>query len=209
MAKYTGPVCRLCRQEGEKLFLKGERCYTDKCAIERRPYGPGEQGQGRRRKLSEFGLQLREKQKVRRVYGILENQFKRYFEKAEKQQGIAGENFLKLLERRLDNVVYRLGFAVSRNEARQFVRHGHILVNGKRVDISSYLVDEDDIIAIKDGSKDMKRIKEVVELNADKEVPSWLQVNYEKKEGKVLAEPVREEIDIPIKEQLIVEYYSR
>jgi small subunit ribosomal protein S4 len=209
MARYTGPVCRLCRQQGEKLFLKGERCYTDKCAIERRSYGPGTQGQGRRRKLSEYGLQLKEKQKVRRTYGVLENQFKRYFETAEKKPGITGENFLQLLETRLDNVVYRLGFADSRNEARQFVRHGHITVNGSRVDIPSYLVSEDDVIAIKENSKGLKRIKEVCELNADKATPSWLSVDMEKKEGKVLTQPVRDEIDIPIKEQLIVEFYSR
>ncbi|TDX49263.1 30S ribosomal protein S4 [Orenia marismortui] len=209
MARYTGPVCRQCRQEGEKLFLKGERCYTDKCAIERRSYGPGDQGRGRRRKLSEYGLQLREKQKVRKIYGVLENQFRSYFEQAEKKPGITGENFLKVLERRLDNVVYRLGFATSRNESRQFVRHGHILVNGKRVNIPSYLVDENDVITVKESSKDLKRLKEVIELNADKATPSWLQVSLEKKEGKVLSDPIREEIDIPINEQLIVEFYSR
>ena len=209
MARYTGPSCRQCRREGEKLFLKGERCYSDKCAIERRPYAPGDQGKGRRRKPSEFGLQLREKQKVRRIYGVLENQFRRYFEEADNQPGITGENFLRLLERRLDNVVYRLGFAASRNEARQFVRHGHMEVNGRRVDIPSYQVKEGDVITVKESSKDMKRIKELVELNADKEIPSWLQVNFEKLTGKVLSAPEREEIDLPIKEQLIVEFYSR
>ncbi|WP_408955526.1 30S ribosomal protein S4 [Natroniella sp. ANB-PHB2] len=209
MARYTGPVCRQCRQQGEKLFLKGERCYSDKCAIERRSYAPGEHGKKRRRKPSEFGLQLREKQKVRRVYGVLENQFNRYFETAERKPGITGENFLKILERRLDNAVYRLGFAASRNEARQLVRHGHIEVNGSRVDIPSYQVEEGDLIGVKEASKDMKRIKENIEMNANLETPSWLQVNFEKKEGKVLTEPVREEIDIPIKEQLIVEFYSR
>ncbi|MCK8826214.1 30S ribosomal protein S4 [Natroniella acetigena] len=209
MARYTGPVCRQCRQQGEKLFLKGERCYSDKCAIERRSYAPGEHGKKRRRKPSEFGLQLREKQKVRRVYGVLENQFNRYFETAERKPGITGENFLKILERRLDNAVYRLGFAASRNEARQLVRHGHIEVNGSRVDIPSYQVEEGDQIGVKEASKDMKRIKENIEMNANLETPSWLQVNFEKKEGKVLTEPVREEIDIPIQEQLIVEFYSR
>ncbi|OCL27814.1 30S ribosomal protein S4 [Orenia metallireducens] len=209
MARYTGPVCRLCRQQGEKLFLKGERCYSDKCAIERRSYGPGDQGRGRRSKLSDFGLQLKEKQKVRRSYGILENQFKRYFETAEKKPGITGENFLQLLESRLDNVVYRLGFATSRNEARQIVRHGHISVNGSRVDIPSYLVEENDVIAIRENSKGLKRIKEICELNADKATPSWVTVDMEKKEGKVLTAPVREEIDLPINEQLIVEFYSR
>ncbi|MCK8816182.1 30S ribosomal protein S4 [Natroniella sulfidigena] len=209
MARYTGPVCRQCRQQGEKLFLKGERCYSDKCAIERRSYAPGEHGKKRRRKPSEYGMQLREKQKVRRVYGVLENQFNRYFETAERKPGITGENFLKILERRLDNTVYRLGFAASRNEARQLVRHGHIEVNGSRVDISSYQVEEGDVIGVKEASKDMKRIKENIEMNANLETPSWLQVNFEKKEGKVLTEPVREEIDIPIQEQLIVEFYSR
>lgn len=209
MARYTGPVCRLCRQQGEKLFLKGERCYSDKCGIERRSYGPGDQGKGRRRKLSEYGLQLKEKQKVRRMYGVLENQFKRYFETAERKPGITGENFLRLLERRLDNVVYRLGFAASRNEARQIVRHGHITVNGSRVNIPSYLIEEEDVVAIKEKSRSLKRIKEVCELNADKATPSWVSVDMDKKEGKVLSEPVREEIDIPINEQLIVEFYSR
>ncbi len=209
MARYTGPVCRLCRQEGEKLFLKGDRCYTDKCAIERRSYGPGEQGKGRRRKLSEYGLQLREKQKVRKIYGVLENQFKRYFETAENKPGITGENFLQVLESRLDNVVYRLGFAASRNEARQFVRHGHILVNGSRVDIPSYMVSVDDVISVKEKSKSLKRLKELFEVNADKATPSWLKADFAKKEGKILTAPVRDEIDIPINEQLIVEFYSR
>lgn len=209
MARYTGPVCKLCRREGEKLFLKGERCHTDKCAIERRPYAPGDQGQNRRGNLSEYGLQLREKQKVRRAYGVLENQFRRYFEEAETEPGITGEQFLQLLEKRLDNVVYRLGFATSRNEARQLVKHGHIEVNGGRVDIPSYRVDVDDEIEIAEGSKDMKRMKEVREYNQDVEVASWLQVNLEKLTGKVLAEPVRDEIDLPIQEQLIVEFYSR
>lgn len=192
MARYTGPVCKLCRREGEKLFLKGERCHTDKCAIERRPYAPGDQGQNRRGNLSEYGLQLREKQKVRRAYGVLENQFRRYFEEAETEPGITGEQFLQLLEKRLDNVVYRLGFATSRNEARQLVKHGHIEVNGDRVDIPSYRVEVDDEIEIAEGSKNMKRMKEVREYNQDVEVISWLQVNLEKLTGKVLAEPVRE-----------------
>ncbi|AGB40227.1 ribosomal protein S4, bacterial/organelle type [Halobacteroides halobius DSM 5150] len=209
MARYTGPVCKLCRREGEKLFLKGERCHSDKCAIERRPYAPGEHGQGRRGKLSEYGVQLREKQKVRRAYGVLENQFRRYFEEAEHEPGITGENFLQLLERRLDNVVYRLGFATSRNEARQFVRHGHILVNGSRLDIPSYRVKTDDKIEVAEDSKSMKRMKEIAEYNEEKELPSWLQVDFNKLEGTVLTEPVRDEIDLPIQEQLIVEFYSR
>lgn len=209
MARYTGSVCRQCRREGEKLFLKGERCFTDKCSFERRPYAPGDQGKGRRRKMSEFGTQLREKQKVRRVYGVLENQFRRYFEKAEKQPGITGENFLRLLERRLDNVVYRLGFASSRNEARQFVRHGHIEVNGSRVDIPSYSVEEGALISVKESSKKMKRMKEIIEVTSEQEGVSWLQTDFEKREGKVLSQPVREDIELPIQEQLIVEFYSR
>ncbi|MGM0501345.1 MAG: 30S ribosomal protein S4 [Bacillota bacterium] len=209
MARYNGPVCRLCRREGEKLFLKGERCYTDKCAIDRRPYAPGDHGQGRRRKLSEFGVQLREKQKVKRIYGVLESQFSRYFEKAEHQPGVTGDNFLQILESRLDNVVYRLGFATSRNEARQFVRHGHIKVNGRRVDIPSYQVETGDKIVVKDSSKDMKRMGEIVEFNEAQEAPSWLETNLDQLEGKVLGEPVRDDIDLPIQEQLIVEFYSR
>ncbi len=209
MARYKGPACKLCRREGEKLFLKGERCYSDKCAIERRPYAPGEHGRGRGGNLSEYGNQLREKQKARRAYGVLENQFKSYYEEAAKEPGVTGEKFLQLLERRLDNVIYRLGFAVSRNEARQFVNHGHVLVNGRRLDIPSYQVDIDDEIEIKEGSKDMKRMEEIAEFNADKEIPSWLQANFEQLKGKVLDTPVREEIDLPIQEQLIVEFYSR
>ncbi|SJZ98893.1 30S ribosomal protein S4 [Selenihalanaerobacter shriftii] len=208
MARYTGPVCRQCRREGEKLFLKGERCYTDKCSIERRSYVPGEHGQ-RRQKLSEYGVQLREKQKVRKIYGVLENQFRRYFEMADNQPGITGENFLRVLERRLDNVVFRLGFAASRNEARQLVRHGHFLVNGSRVDIPSYLVEEGEEIEVKDSSKDMTRMKEILEFTSQKNIPEWLEVNFENKNGKVLREAEREDIDIPVREQLIVEFYSR
>ncbi|MCK8824373.1 30S ribosomal protein S4 [Fuchsiella alkaliacetigena] len=208
MARYTGAVCRQCRREGEKLFLKGERCYSDKCGVERRPYVPGEHGQGRQ-KLSEFGVQLREKQKVKRIYGVLEKQFRNYFAKADNQPGITGEEFLKLLERRLDNTVYRLGFAASRNEARQLVRHGHFLVNGHRVDIPSYSVEEGDVIEVKESSKDMTRMKEIIEFSAQQNTPEWLEVNLEKRTGKVLSEPLREDIDLPIREQLIVEFYSR
>lgn len=208
MARYRGSVCRICRREGEKLYLKGERCYTDKCAIERRPYAPGEHGQGRT-KLSGYGLQLREKQKVKRIYGILEKQFKRYFLMAEKMVGVTGENFLRLLERRLDNVVYRLGFATSRNEARQFVLHGHILVNGRKVNIPSYQVDEGDVISVKDSSRKSKRFKEVFEINSEITPPKWLSSDLEKAEGKVLSLPEREDIDYPVEEHLIVEYYSR
>jgi len=208
MARYRGAVCRICRREGEKLYLKGERCYTDKCAIERRPYPPGEHGQGRN-KQSGYGVQLREKQKVRRLYGILENQYRNYFEKAEKMPGVTGENFLQILERRLDNVVFRLGFATSRNEARQFVLHGHILVNGRKVNIPSYQVDVDDVISVKEESLKTTRFKEVLEFNAEITVPKWLSVDLEKAEGKVLALPDREDIDYPVEEHLIVEFYSR
>jgi len=208
MGRYTGPVCRLCRREGNKLFLKGERCYSDKCAVERKSYAPGDHGSGRR-KPSEYGMQLREKQKVRRIYGIMESQFKMYFEKADNAPGVTGENFLALLEKRLDNVIFRLGFAASRNEARQIVQHGHVLVNGRKLDIASYIVKVDDKIEIKESSKDMKRLGEVIELNLDKEIPAWLDVDFDNKQGKVLAEPEREDVKMPINEQLIVEFYSR
>ncbi|MFW6264501.1 MAG: 30S ribosomal protein S4 [Bacillota bacterium] len=209
MARYRGSVCRICRRESEKLYLKGERCYTDKCAIERRPYAPGEHGQGRRGKQSEYGQQLREKQKVRKIYGILEKQYRRYFEMAENMPGVTGENFLQLLERRLDNVVFRLGFASSRNQARQFVLHGHILVNGKKVNIPSYQVDVDDVISVKDSSRKSTIFKEVLEFNADAKGPEWLSIDTDKAEGTVLALPVRDDIDYPVEEHLIVEYYSR
>ncbi|ADL11739.1 30S ribosomal protein S4 [Acetohalobium arabaticum] len=208
MARDTKAVCRKCRREGEKLFLKGERCFSDKCAIERRPYAPGEQG-NKRQKLSEFGVQLREKQKVRQIYGVSESQFKKYFEMADNKPGITGENFLKILESRLDNIVYRLGFAASRNEARQLVRHGHFLVNGERVDIPSYLVEEGDEVEVKDSSKDMKRMQEIVEFTGQQNIPAWVEANLENKTGKVLKEPEREDIDLPVREQLIVEFYSR
>ncbi|NLN42365.1 MAG: 30S ribosomal protein S4 [Clostridiales bacterium] len=208
MAKYTGSVCRLCRREGTKLYLKGDRCYSDKCAFNRRPTAPGQHGQ-RRRKPSEYGLQLREKQKARRIYGVLEKQFERYYEQAERMKGITGENLLQLLERRLDNVVYRLGFASSRAQARQFVLHGHISVNGSRVNIPSYLVDEGDVIAVREKSaSNMEHFKALRE-GTDRVVVPWLQVDYEKLEGTVSALPTREDIDVPIQEHLIVELYSR
>ena len=209
MARYRGSVCKICRREGEKLYLKGERCYTDKCPVERRPYAPGQHGKNRRGKLSEYGIQLREKQKVKSIYGILERQNRRYFKIATKMQGIAGENYLQLLERRLDNVVYRLGFATSRSEARQFVLHGHIRVNGRKVNIPSYLVDVEDVITVKESSRKLPRFKEVFEINADLKVPDWLSVDMEKAEGKVLALPTRDDIDYPVEENLIVEFYSR
>ena len=174
MAKYTGAVCRLCRREGQKLFLKGDRCYTNKCAIDRRSYAPGMHGQNRGKKPTEFGIQLREKQKARRIYGVLERQFRRYFDKASRQKGMTGENLLRLLERRLDNVVYRLGFAASRAEARQMVTHGHITVNGKRVSIPSYLVKVGEVISIKETSRDIPRIKEMAETLKERTAPAWL-----------------------------------
>lgn len=208
MARYTGSVCRICRREGQKLYLKGERCYTDKCAIERRPFPPGEHGRGRI-KHSEYGLQLREKQKARKIYGILEKQYKRYFEMAEKMPGVTGEKFLQLLERRLDNVIFRLGFASSRNQARQFVLHGHILVNGSKVNIPSYLIDIDDVVTVKEESRKLNTFKDVFELNSEATPPKWLSCDLEKAEGKVLALPERDDIDYPIEEHLIVEFYSR
>ena len=208
MARYTGPSCRLCRREGMKLYLKGDRCYSDKCAVDRRGYAPGQHGQGRR-KLSEYGIQLREKQKAKRIYGVLERQFRKYYKMAEKMKGVTGENLLQLLERRLDNVVYRLGLASSRAEARQLVRHGHFKVNGRKVNIPSYLVDVGDVITVKEKSRNSKRIKELVERAQDRTVPDWLQINYESLEGKVIELPTKEHIDIPIEEHLIVEFYSR
>ena len=207
MARYTGSVCRLCRREGMKLYLKGDRCYTDKCAITKRAYAPGQHGTSRR-KLSNYGIQLREKQKAKRFYGVLESQFRKYFEIADKQTGITGENLLRLLESRLDNVVYRLGFASSRAEARQLVVHGHFRVNGKKVDIPSYLVSAGDIISVKERSKSSDKFRSLVE-NFKGNVPEWLTVDMEKLEGTVLSLPSREDIDLPIAENLIVELYSR
>lgn len=209
MARYTGPVCRLCRREGQKLYLKGQRCYTDKCPIERRPYAPGEHGQDRRGKQSEFGLQLREKQKARRIYGVLERQFSRYYDKADRARGVTGEVLLQLLERRLDNVVFRLGLASSRKEARQLVTHGHFEVNGRKVNIPSYLVKEGDVVRVREKSRSMDRFKELVELAQDRGVPEWLSPDYEAMQGTILRLPNREEIDTPVAEQLIVEHYSR
>lgn len=208
MAKYTGAVCRLCRREGAKLYLKGDRCYTDKCAIDRRAYAPGQHGQ-MRKKMSEYGIQLREKQKARRIYGILESQFRRYFEEADRQKGITGDNLLRILERRLDNIVYRLGFASSRVEARQLVLHGHFTVDGKKVNIPSYLVKVGQEIAVKDKSKASLKFKELAEAAAHKSPPAWLEADKENLTGRVIALPSREEIDSPIEEHLIVELYSR
>jgi len=206
VARDTGPQCRLCRREGEKLFLKGERCLTDKCGIERRAYPPGQMGRGRIRQ-SEYLLQLREKQKARRFYGVLEAQFRRYYEKANSQPGITGENLLRLLEMRLDNVVTRLGFAASRRQGRQLIRHGHLLVNGRRVDIPSYQVRTDDIITVKTSSAAEPLIRAATDLVAS--VPPWLQADYDGLNGKILRAPERTEIDTPVREQLIVEHYSK
>lgn len=209
MARYLGSVCRLCRREGMKLFLKGDRCFTDKCAIEKRSYPPGAHGSNFRQKQSEFGLQLREKQKVKRIYGMLEKQFRRFFAQASKKKGMTGENLLMLLEKRLDNVVYRMGFASSRNEARQIVRHGHIELNGKRADIPSMLVRVKDLVAVREKSRTISHIKNAMEAARRKGTTGWVEVDLEKFIGRIVAEPIREEMTLPIQEQLIVELYSR
>ncbi|MBQ8740262.1 MAG: 30S ribosomal protein S4 [Clostridia bacterium] len=208
MARYTGAVCRLCRREGQKLFLKGERCYSEKCSVGIRGYAPGQHGQGRK-KSSEYGLQLRAKQTARRFYGVQEGQFHHYFEVAERKPGVTGDNLLKILESRLDNVVYRVGFASSRAEARQLVGHGHFEVNGKRVDIASYRLKAGDEIAICEKAKSSDKIKAVVEANSARPVPEWISVDREKLMAKVIALPTREQIEAPVEEQLIVEFYSR
>lgn len=208
MARYTGASCKLCRREGQKLFLKGERCYSNKCSVDRRPYAPGMHGQ-QRKKLSEYGIQLREKQKAKRFYGVLESQFRKYYEMAIRRKGITGENLLQILESRLDNVVYRMGFGTSRDEARQLVTHGHFLVNGKRVNIPSYLVSEGDVIEVAENSRKMARFKDILEVTGGKVVPKWLEVDHENMKGKVLSLPAREDIDLPIQEHLIVELYSK
>lgn len=208
MARYTGPVCRLCRRENMKLYLKGDRCYSDKCAYERRNYAPGQHGK-LRSKLSDYGLRLREKQKLRRIYGLTEKQFKLYFKEADRQKGVTGTNFLILLERRLDNTVYRLGFAQSRAQARQLVRHGHFLVNGKAVDIPSYLLKPGDVISVVEKSRGLAVINEALEALPRRGVPPWLELRKEQYEGVFKTFPTREEIDIPVQEQLIVEFYSK
>jgi len=208
LARYTKSACRLCRRENLKLFLKGERCYTEKCAIDRRNYAPGQHGQNRR-KFSDYGAQLREKQKVKRLYGLLENQFRNTFKEADRQKGITGEILLALLERRLDNAVYRLGFANSRDEARQLVRHSHFLVNQAKVNIPSYLVKPGDVIELREKSKKIVRILEALEGVARRGVPPWLDLDKEQMKGSVKALPTREDITIPIQEKLIVELYSK
>lgn len=209
MARYTGPSCRLCRREGMKLFLKGERCATIKCAMERRAYAPGQHGQ-MKKKISPYAMQLREKQKLRRIYGILEAQCKNYFLKAEKQKGITGENLLRLLERRLDNVVYKMGLASSRNQARQMVTHGHFEVDGRKVDRPSFLVKPGNVISLKESSREKANIRAIIEqAKGKKSIPSWMEVDTEKMEGRILNLPTREEMEVQIQEQLIVEFYSR
>jgi len=208
MARYSGAVCRFCRRENQKLFLKGDRCFTEKCSFERRSYPPGQHGQGRI-KFSEFGLQLREKQKVRRMYGLLEKQFRNLFAKADRLRGITGENFLNMLERRLDNVVFRAVFANSRAEARQFVRHGHFLVNGKRVNIPSLQIGKGDEIVIRDKSHNLIQIKAAIEASKRREVPQWLEVSIGDFKAKVRDLPARDDISAPIEERLIVELYSK
>ena len=208
MARYTGAVCKLCRREGKKLYLKGERCYSTKCSVDRRSYAPGQHGQSRK-KTSEYGLQLRAKQQARRYYGIQEGQFHKYFLMAERKAGVTGENLLRICESRLDNVVYTLGWASSRAEARQLVTHGHFEVNGEKVDIPSYLLKAGDTVSIKSKSKDSAKFKTVLEANASRPVPSWLDLNAEALSAKVVALPEREQIEVPVEEHLIVEFYSK
>jgi small subunit ribosomal protein S4 len=209
MARYIGPVCRLCRREGMKLFLKGERCYSEKCAIEKRNVPPGQHGRSRKAKMVGYGVQLREKQKVKRTYGVLENQFRRYFEAADRQKGITGELLLQSLERRLDNVVYRLGFATSRPQARQLVRHGHFTVNGKKVDIPSYPVRSGDTVAVRSDSVQNPTIQHAMEEVKGRGIPEWLMIDAGTLSGKVSQLPTRMQINLPVQEQLIVELYSK
>lgn len=209
MARYVEAACRLCRRENLKLFLKGDRCYTDKCAFERRSYAPGQHGQRRGRKISDYGIQLREKQKVKRIYGVLEKQFRRYYSKADRQRGITGTNLLILLERRLDNIVYRIGFASSRDQARQLVRHNHFTVNGRKVNIPSYQVKIGDVIEVKEKSQKIPVILEAMETVVRREISTWLEVDGDSFRSIVKAFPNREELTMPINEQLIVELYSK
>ena len=208
MARYNDAVCRLCRREGQKLFLKGDRCYTEKCALERRAYAPGMHGQGRS-KTSEYGQQLREKQKAKRYYGLLESQFHKYYEMAVQSKGQTGENLLALCESRLDNVVYRLGFAMSRPEARQLVTHAHFTVNGRKVNIPSFLVKPGMVISLKDSSKSLEKIKANVENTSFRATPKWIEYDASNMTAKIVAVPAREDIDLPVEEHLIVELYSK
>lgn len=209
MGRYIGSVCRLCRREDLKMFLKGDRCYSDKCAFDRRGYAPGQHGQRRRRKFSDYGIQLREKQKVKRMYGLLEDQFRGLFKKAERARGITGTNLLIFLERRLDNVVYRLGFANARPQARQFVRHSHFMVNGQKVNIPSYLVKVGDVVTVREKSRKLAVISDAMEAVVRRGIPAWLELSKENFSGTVKAYPTREELTMPIQEQLIVELYSK
>ena len=208
MARYKDEQCRICRREGQKLFLKGSRCYTDKCSVSRRNYAPGEHGQ-KKTKLSEYGTQLREKQKTKSFYGVGEKQFRKYFEMASNKKGITGENLLQILESRLDNVVYRLGYGSSRPQARQLVNHGHFEVNGKKVDIASYLVKPGDVIKVRENKKDSGIMKENVEVLASRPVPEWLEKDVENLSGKVIRLASRADVDLPVEEHLIVELYSK
>ncbi|MDD4899520.1 MAG: 30S ribosomal protein S4 [Candidatus Omnitrophica bacterium] len=209
MARYTDAVCRLCRREVEKLFLKGPKCYTEKCPVTKRAFAPGQHGEARRQKLSNYGLQLRQKQKVKRMYGVMEKQFRKYFAIATKTKGVTGRVLLQLLERRIDNVIFRLGMAVSRAQARQVVRHNFVYVNGRRVNIPSYLIDANDVITVKAKEKSEKKIRENLELSKDRDIPKWLEFNSQELQGKVLRLPEKEDIPMTIQEQLIVELYSK
>ena len=209
MARYTGSVCRICRRENLKLFLKGDRCYSDKCAFDRRGYPPGQHGQGRRRKVSDYGIQLREKQKVKRMYGLSEKQFRLFFKRADSHKGITGTNLLVQLERRLDNVVYRLGFVNSRSQGRHFVLHNHFLVNGKRVNIPSYQIGVDDVVEVGEKSRKIKSIEDALEAVVRRGLPQWLDLEKDNYKGVIKSFPVREDITMPIQEQLIVELYSK
>lgn len=209
MARYTGPVCRLCRREGMKLFLKGERCYMEKCAIEKRNVPPGQHGKGRKARLMGYGLQLREKQKVKRIYGVLESQFRRYFETADRQRGITGETLLQLLERRFDNVIYRLGLATSRPQARQLVRHGHFFINGRRVNVPSYSVRVGDVLSVRESSAKSKSIQHAMEEVKGRGIPEWLEFDAEQLSGRIASLPTRQQVNLPVQEQLIVELYSK
>ena len=210
MARYTGAVCRQCRREGQKLFLKGDRCYTDKCAIDRRSFAPGQHGNARNKKLSEYGMQLREKQKARRYYGVLESQFRKYYEMAAARKGVTGDNLLSILESRLDNVVYRMGLAMSRPEARQLVRHGHFTINGKKVDIPSFLVKTGDVIEVREKSRASVKFKGLLGEDAPMvTLPKWLTRDKNTLQGTVVALPVRDDVDFPVEEHLIVELYSK
>ncbi|MDD5128546.1 MAG: 30S ribosomal protein S4 [Candidatus Omnitrophica bacterium] len=209
MGRYTGAVCRLCRRQGEKLFLKGTKCQTEKCPANKRAYPPGQHGEGKRKKLSNYGMQLKEKQKVKRIYGVMEKQFRKYFKVASKTKGVTGKVLLQLLERRLDNVIFRMGMGISRSQARQIVRHNLVAVNSRRVNIPSFLVDKDDLVEVKSKDKPKIKIKDNLELSKDRTVPSWIEFQAAELKGKILRLPEKADIQQPIQEQLIVELYSK